>query len=133
LLAKVPEVEEYEPGGHRHDDEARRLLEGRALDPFAELLDPDEVRQKDVPDQNGDGDEDPVFQDPAQREPRSVQALLARVPALDQTLDRAEDVLHVDGLRTTPAAPDPTEERAQKDDGDEDHQEEEHQEHPVRR
>ena len=78
-----------------------------------------------------DGGVDDVAQDDHVR--RGGLARVAAPPrrARKQALDRAEDELHVHGLRTRPPTPHPTEERGEEKDDPDGAHEEQHQEHRV--
>ncbi len=80
-----------------------------------------------------DEPEHDVFDHAAPVGPLAVELHLPPAVPLDQPLDRSVDELHVDGLRTGPAAPDASQDGRDQEDPDEEPDEQEHQEHRVGR
>ena len=113
------------------------MLDRRAAHPHHETIDPDEVRQERVREEERQHEVHRVLREPPrmQLSPRVLAVELHRTApaALEQALDRPENEFHVHRLRTGPPAPDAPGERRHQEDSDEDAEHEQHQQQRVGR
>ncbi len=85
--------------------------------------------------QQGQYEVDPVLEQPARVKVSlaAIEPKRAASAAFDQAFDGTVQELEVNGLRTTPAAPDPSEQRREEKHGNDDAREQEHQQQRVGR
>ena len=105
LLAEVDEIEDHQPCHAQHHQERHRVLPGRTADPLGQGLDAHEVSQEGVGQIDANDQEQGIFGHRAGRRSPVARAVPGPGRAVEQPLDRPENELHVDRLRTHPAAP----------------------------